>query len=364
MNVNPVVLAEVGVRFGSLQLGMNVSPPVQSAEAEIAIRYGQIRLGASVDVPQVPSAIIGVQYGQLRLGAEVRVPQVVDATIGIQYGQLRLGAIAAVTPNTTVGIQYGQLRLGASATVTPNAAGGVSYGQLRLGANVNVVQPGLDLTGLQAWYSFNDDIISDVSGNGKDWTIVGGGDLQNAPGKVGNGVEKTSTSTSSYLEQPSARSNEFFGTQWYVSFWIKRSGSGNRVPMDVGNDSADGIWRIFWFTGGAFEYRLRTSDGNPAITTAIASNDEMMLVELYYNASNQEFGIAFDGGTFTTETTTGTIATTTRPFRLFRRGFSSNVYVGVIDELTIWDTMPASFAPTDPRREYLWNDGAGNTYPT
>ena len=230
--------------------------------------------------------------------------------------------------------------------------------------------PTLDTTGLQAWYSFNDDIISDVSGNDRGWTIVDGSDIAlTANGKVGNGVEKTSTSTSSYLQQDSARTEAFFNTQWYVSFWMKRSentaASFDRVPIDAGQDSASGRWGIYWFSGGTFRYQIRKASGASNITTPITTNDELMLVELYYNASTEEFGIAFDNGTFTTATFAGAFNAVTTDFQLFRRvaGFGRQ-YQGVLDELTIWSTMPASFAPTDPRREYLWNGGAGNTYPT
>ena len=226
---------------------------------------------------------------------------------------------------------------------------------------MNVGQPGIDLTGLLAWYKMDEASGNaiDAHSTGRDLTQFG--TVGSAAGKVGNARSNSGDSSNYFRNQESIfRGN---GGYLYHTFWAYFNADGVNYISNVWstNNSNDSRWLVSR-TGSNQGMRLIVRADGQALqtTTSPVANLTWIFVEFYLDDINKEFGLAINRGGFETTSystlaTSGTLDLIT--FRLLL--ISSGALNGRVDEMTFWDTPL-----TEARRDYLWNGGNGNTYPT
>ena len=235
----------------------------------------------------------------------------------------------------------------------------------------------LDITGLQGWYRFDETSSTSVAvdAHTTNRTLSVNGNPFVDTGKVGGsrrlGGITTGDLNNFFRDEPAF---VFTNQSHYVSFWLSFSSlSSNRNLLGVYNLSSaqreKRRWGVRLLDDDTLQYLIKPNSGdvNDLYGAVVAPTlNEWNFIECFYDQPNQTIGIALNKGSFVTTSTPLGMSTTASSgeqarFYVFRfNTINSNGFRnGNIDELTIWSTLP-----TDSRRDYLWNDGAGNTYPT
>jgi hypothetical protein len=225
----------------------------------------------------------------------------------------------------------------------------------------------LDLTGLEAWWKLDESSGNaiDAHTTGRDLTEFGTvGTISTAIGPARNWG---SANHSNHFRQnsPIFQSN---GNSFHISGWVTVDTAASRWIAGVYPTSTIGPsnrWALIYAQSvNRFRWILKDEIGsaNTLIDSGITlQNNNLYFVEAFYNSSNQQGGIAVNRGLFVTGNTSGGISTGGTPGDLYiGRVEPTNLpaMLGTVKDFTFWSTLP-----TEERRDYLWNDGNGNTYP-
>lgn len=235
--------------------------------------------------------------------------------------------------------------------------------------------PGPDLTeNLTAWWSLDES--SDGSGSVNRIDSYSGGHtltdhntVKSAAGKAGNAADFVA-SDNEYLSSTAAAFDFSGGPGFYVAGWFyPRSANGTLICK---SNSSDGemAFQVFFSSFNYNVLRLFVTSNGSSFTLVTSpgflSLNTWMFFEAYWDAANNEIGIAVNKSAFTTQSFTGDLFSSPQPLTLGAEpfgGITTSHFDGLLDEVAVYSAVPSDLSETSAFREALYSDGNGIGYP-
>lgn len=201
-------------------------------------------------------------------------------------------------------------------------------------------------TNITHYYSYDSGATDAVGGN--NGTVSG---ATNTAAKLSNGY--SFNGSSNYINHSTTGIVSTGASAKSIALWIKATNfSGTRRIFTTGGASSTQGFTIMQYSGTSKIYF--TDEGVAYTGTTTLSNDTWYHVAVTYDGTNIRFYL---NGSLES-TSARTLATTATETNIGRSSGGSEFFLGLIDELGIWDKMLTNAEVLE-----LYNSGTGITYP-